>query len=169
MPHHNAIRAIAAFEAFKGVLVLAAASGVLLLVHHDLHAIAVRLVKHTHLNPAAKYPSIFIEAATHLQNTHLLQLALGAAAYALLRFVESYGLLREAAWAEGLAAVSGAIYVPFELAHLARHPGWISAAALLLNLAVVAVMLIALEQKRRLRAAGHSAISPPKSTPGDTP
>jgi uncharacterized membrane protein (DUF2068 family) len=149
MPHHNAIRAVAAFEAFKGLAVLAAASGVLLLIHQDLHAIAVRLVAHTHLNPAAHYPRIFIDAATHLQNAHLMQLALGAAAYALLRFVESYGLLREAAWAEMLAAVSGAIYVPFELVHLARHPGWISVAALILNLAVVAVMVIALVQRRR--------------------
>lgn len=149
MPHRNAIRAVAAFEAFKGLAVLAAASGVLLLIHQDLHAIAVRLVAHTHLNPAAHYPRIFIDAATHLQNAHLMQLALGAAAYALLRFVESYGLLREAAWAEMLAAVSGAIYVPFELVHLARHPGWISVAALILNLAVVAVMVIALVQRRR--------------------
>ncbi len=149
MPHHNAIRAVAAFEAFKGLAVLAAASGVLLLIHQDLHTIAVRLVAHTHLNPAAHYPRIFIDAATHLQNAHLMQLALGAAAYALLRFVESYGLLREAAWAEMLAAVSGAIYVPFELVHLARHPGWISVAALILNLAVVAVMVIALVQRRR--------------------
>ncbi|MBO9678219.1 MAG: DUF2127 domain-containing protein [Acidovorax sp.] len=149
MQPRNAIRAVAAFEAFKGLAVLAAASGVLLLIHQDLHALAERLVAHTHLNPATKYPRIFIDAATHLQNAHLVQLALGAAAYALLRFVESHGLLHEAAWAEVLAAVSGAIYVPFEAAHLAHHPGWISAAALALNLAVVAIMVIALQQRRR--------------------
>ncbi|MFT3815140.1 MAG: DUF2127 domain-containing protein [Acidovorax sp.] len=145
----HALRTIAAFEAFKGLLVLAVASGVLALARHDLHQLAIHLVAHLHLNPAAKYPSIFIAAAQHLQDTRLTLLALGAAAYALLRFVEAYGLLRGAAWAEVLAAVSGGIYLPFEAAELVRHPGWLSVGTLLVNVVVVAVAVFALWERRR--------------------
>ena len=82
MQSHQAIKTIAALEAFKGIVVLLAGSGVLLLIHRDLHEIAVKLVAHAHLNPASKYPSIFIEAAANTQNTRLLMLAAGASASA---------------------------------------------------------------------------------------
>lgn len=150
---HDAIRAIAFVEGLKGFVALCAASGLLLLVHEDLHRLAVALVEHAHLNPAAKYPRVFIEAATHLQDSRLVLVAAGAATYSLLRFIESYGLFRERAWAEALAAASGTIYVPFEVVELVRHPGWLSAALLAVNLAIVAVMVRALLQRHRSQDA----------------
>lgn len=147
-----AIRTIAAFEAFKGLLVLLTATGLLALVHEDLGAFAARLVRHAHLNPASKYPHIFVDAATNLQHTRLLWLALGAATYSALRLVEAYGLYRERAWAEWLAALSGAIYLPFEAIELARRQNALSALALLVNVLVVVIMLRALYVRRRRSA-----------------
>jgi uncharacterized membrane protein (DUF2068 family) len=149
MSENRAIDAVAFFEAFKGAVVLAAASGLMLLIHRDLHALAERLVAHTHLNPASRYPHIFLEAVDHLQSAQLSLLALGAAAYSALRFLEAYGLFRRAAWAEVLAALSGAIYVPFEIANLLRHFTWVSLGALVLNVLVVLVMVGALMRRRQ--------------------
>jgi len=149
MKMRDAIKAVAAFEALKGFVVLLAASGALLLIHRDMHEFAARLIEHAHLNPAAKYPHIFIDAAANVHDARLLLLAAGAAAYSILRLVEAYGLLREAAWAEMLAAASGAIYVPFEIAELVRRPSWLNVAVLVLNLVVVAVMVGALRARRR--------------------
>jgi len=146
---HKTIKFVAAFEAFKGVLALVAASGVLLLVHKDLHALAIRLVEHAHLNPAAHYPSIFIVAVKHIQEMRLTMIALGALAYSTLRFIEAYGLYHEASWAEVLAAVSGVIYVPFEVNEYIHNENWLSIGALLVNFAVVAIMVAALILKRR--------------------
>ncbi len=145
------IRAVAYFEALKGALVLAASMGLLSLLHRDLRTLALVFVKHTHLNPAAKYPGIFLEAAARLQDSRLLLLAIGAAAYSLIRFVEAYGLFRERAWAEVLAAVSGAIYVPFEVRGLLHKLTWHGGALLLLNLAVVVIMVRALQKRRAER------------------
>ena len=69
------VRLIALFEGFKGAIVLLAGSGVLALLHHDVHALAATLVTHAHLNPASHYPRIFIDAASRLDDPHLLQLA----------------------------------------------------------------------------------------------
>ena len=97
-----------------------------------------------------KPESDFILAAVdHLKNVRLSMLALGAAASSALRFLEAYGLLRRAAWAEMLAALSGAIYVPFEIANLLRHFTWLSAGALVLNVLVVLIMVAALVRRRR--------------------
>jgi uncharacterized membrane protein (DUF2068 family) len=140
---------VAAVEGLKGIVVLLAASGLLALVHHDAHKLAAMLIEHAHLNPASQYPKIFIEAAGQLTDPRLWGLAAGAATYSILRLVESYGLYRERAWAEVLAALSGAIYVPFELMELVRRPTGLAAGLLALNLAVVALMVHALSARRR--------------------
>jgi uncharacterized membrane protein (DUF2068 family) len=143
-----AIGTIALFEALKGAVVLLAASGLLTLIHRDVHAVAARLIEHLHLDPASRYPRIFLDAAANLHDGRLRLLAAGAAVYALLRFVEAYGLHRGRAWAQVLAAVSGGIYVPFELGELLRRPTWHGGALLAINLLVVVVMVHALWQRR---------------------
>ncbi len=145
----SSLKVVAVFEALKGLVAILAASGALLLVHRDFHHLAVLLVEHTHLNPAARYPAIFVEAATHLQNLKLSLVAMGAAGYSVVRFVEAYGLFREAQWAEIFAAISGAFYVPFELAELLKNPGWLGLSILCINLLVVTVVVVALLRKRR--------------------
>ena len=135
------IRAIALFEATKGTLVLLAGFGALSLVHHDAQRIAMELGAHLHLNPAKKYQNIFLEAATHLTDARLWVLATLAAAYAVMRVCEAYGLWKGKRWAEWLAAGSGGIYVPFELYELFQGFSWFSVAALLVNMLIVAVMI----------------------------
>ena len=148
-----AIRIVALFEALKGAVVLAAASGLLSLVHKDVHAAAVTLIEHLHLNPASRYPTIFLDAASNVHDSRLLLLAAGAGVYAVVRLVEAYGLAREKAWAEVLAAASGAIYVPFELAGLHAHRTWHGALLLAVNLGIVALMVAALLRRRGAAAA----------------
>ena len=146
------VRAAAAVEAFKGALVLVAGFGVLSFIHRDAQRIAEELVAHLHLNPASRYPRIFIDAAAHLSDARLWLLTALAVAYAAVRFVEAYGLWRGRRWAEWFAAVSGAIYLPFEAYELARSVNWLSVGSLLVNLAIVGLMIGTL---RRERAAGQ--------------
>ena len=153
MEQHKAIRVISLFEALKGFVVLLAAAGFLSLLHKDLYAIAINFVEHTHLNPASKYPQIFLDAASHTHDSRLLALALGAAGYSTVRLFEAYGLFFGRAWAEVLAAASGAIYFPIELLGLARHATWTGAFLFIINFAVVTVMVHALLLRRRARAS----------------
>lgn len=150
----RALRAVALVEAFKGAVVLLAASGLLALVHRDLNDLAARLVAHAHLNPAAHYPHIFLDAVSQLQQPRLLWLAAGAALYGAVRLAEAYGLWTDRAWAEWLAALSGGLYVPIEVAELLHRPTALGAAVLVVNAAVVAVMVRALLQRRRRPAPG---------------
>lgn len=91
---------------------------------------------------------MFVELAGQLDDTRLLQLAAAALAYSSLRMVEAYGLWQGRAWAEALAAASGAVYLPFELAELLRRPGLLSAGLLAVNLAIVAFMVYSLKRRR---------------------
>jgi uncharacterized membrane protein (DUF2068 family) len=137
----GALRTIAVVEAAKGALVLVAGLGLLSLVHHDAQRMAEALVAHSHLNPASRYPRIFLDFAAQVTDTRLMLAALGAATYAGLRFVEAYGLWRARSWAEWFAAIGGAIYLPFEAFEVYRTGSWMSVGVLLVNAAIVAVML----------------------------
>ena len=68
-----------------------------------------------------------------------------------MRLTAAYGLWRGRAWADWLAAASGGIYLPFEVAELLRRPGWITAALLLANAAIVVLMLQSLRQRGAAR------------------
>jgi uncharacterized membrane protein (DUF2068 family) len=149
----DAVRAVAVFEAGKGAVVLLAGFGLLSLVHSDAQHAAERIVHHLHLNPASRYPQIFLAVLTG----RAALLAAGAAAYCLVRFVEAYGLWFRRAWAEWFAAVSGGIYIPFEIYGLARHATWLGAAALVVNILVVAFICRALLRTRGKGGFGDGA------------
>lgn len=149
-PHSSRVlRGVALLEAAKGSLVLLAGAGALSFIHRDAQHFADRLVRHMHLDPASHTPRIFLEFATKATDSRLAMLAAFAATYALVRFVEAFGLWHEKRWAEWFAAVSGAIYIPFEILNLFHGHLWLSLAALAVNIAVVAVMVNALCRERQ--------------------
>lgn len=140
---------MAAFEAAKGALVLLAGFGLLALVHHDAQAMAEQLVERFHLNPASRYPRIFIHAAA-VTDARLWLLACAALGYATARFIEAYGLWRERRWAEWFAVASGGIYAPIEVYELFHGITWAKISLFVVNAGIVAYMTFALWQTRQL-------------------
>jgi uncharacterized membrane protein (DUF2068 family) len=50
-------------------------------------------------------------------------------------------------WGEYLGALSGGIYIPFEVAHWVREPAWLSACVVLFNVVIVGYLTHALWQR----------------------
>src|SRR5262245_7324834 len=142
------LRAVAAFEALKGALALLAGGGLFYFIPRDLHRVVLELVGRLHLNAGKRYPNIFNRLLDDTSNAELWMIAALVVVYAAVRFTEAYGLWRGRAWAQWLAAASGAIYVPFELYELSRGFSWVKLTALALNLAVVALMVYALRVRK---------------------
>lgn len=160
------VRVVAAFEAAKGLLVVLVGFGLLALLHRDLQALGERLVGHLHMNPASRYPHIFLTALAALDDSRLWQLAGGALAYSALRFAEAWGLWRQRRWAQWLAVGSGAIYLPFEVIELARGVTALKLATFALNLAVLAYMGVVLRRRlREDRARPQAAPATPRRGP----
>ena len=130
VPHTKGLRVVALFELLKGAVVLLVGFGFLSAVGEGADQFAIRLVHRTHLNPAHRYPQIFIEAMSQVDNAHLWLLAGLAAIYCTARFVEAYGLWHERRWAEWFAALSGSIYVPVEIYEVIRHVSAVRVGAL---------------------------------------
>jgi uncharacterized membrane protein (DUF2068 family) len=150
-----ALRAVALFEAAKGTLVLMAGFGVFRLMHRDADVAADLLSRHLHLNPAKQHARIFVELLYNLSSSRLWSLAALALTYSCVRFIEAYGLWHNRGWAKWFAALSGGIYVPFELYELYLGASWLKLAALVLNLAVVAYMVHSIRS--------GTALAPPRA------
>ncbi len=144
----GALLTIAVFEAVKGVAAIAASLGLLSLAHKDVRRIAYALIGHFHLDPEAHYPQLLIETANWIATSNFYSLLAVAVLYAVIRLVEAYGLWKDRAWAEWLAALSGSLYLPLEVNHLIAHTTTINACVLIGNLAVVIFMVFRLKKRR---------------------
>ena len=152
----RALRVIALFEAFKGLAALAAGIGLLGLLHHNVHQLATALLWHFHLDPNTRYPALLLHYADLLGAINLRTLAPLALAYVSLRLLEAYGLWQEKAWAEWLGALSGARYIPLEIAHLLHQPSLINAGVLLANIVVVGFLALQLWLRMKRPQAFHA-------------
>lgn len=142
------LRAIAGYEAAKGVLILLVGLGLLGLIHRDVQEAGEELVRHFHLSPSSHYPRIFLELTAKVTDGWLWGLAAFCVVYSSLRFIESYGLWHGRRWAAWLGAASGIVYVPFEVIELAKKATWLRAGSLAVNVVVVAYLLVLLVRPR---------------------
>ena len=151
------MRAVAVLEATKAAIVLLAGFGLLSLIHRDVQEVAENIVRHSHLDPASKYPHIFLDAAERVTDKQLWFFASMAALYALIRSIEAYGLWYERRWAEWFALISCAVYLPVEIYEMWHRFTWIKAGIFLTNIVIVLYMAYALrhsaEQDREMAKA----------------
>lgn len=142
------VRWIAVLEAFKGVLAAATGLWLLSLFQYTPRTVARQLVERLHLNPGSHYPDLFVANISTLSDRSITLLGLAALVYAALRFIEAMGLWQDRAWAKWFAAVTGAIYIPFELYELAQGYNGFVIGALAINGLVVAYLTRALRAER---------------------
>jgi uncharacterized membrane protein (DUF2068 family) len=133
---HNGLRAIALFEAAKGVVALLAAGALALIgpdaLQHELERVLARFGAET-----ARGSTAMLDAIT----PQTLHIAIGIAViYAGMRLLEGWGLWRHRAWASWLGVIGAAAYLPFEIYALWQHPDWLTWGVFLLNLLIVLVL-----------------------------
>jgi uncharacterized membrane protein (DUF2068 family) len=147
----SAHQAIAIFEVTKGMAALAGLIGVLDLLHRDVRAVVLTLIGRFGLDPEAHYPSLLLHYADLLPNTDVHMLVILVSAYIALRFMEATGLWLHKAWGEYLGALSGGIYIPFEVVHFVDEPSWMNAFIVALNAVIVAYLVYALWRRHQLK------------------
>ena len=135
------LRAIATFELTKGLVVLLAGFGALSLMHRDVWDVAVSLLRLLHIKHHYHYADVFLRVASNVNDRELILVAVVAALYSIVRFIEAYGLWRKRVWAEWFAAASGALYLPFEINEMFRRLNWFGVGLFVANLGIVVYML----------------------------
>lgn len=130
------LRIVAIIDIIKGLSILAIGLGIMQAESHVLEHGGQFLMHLLDLDPKFGAPRKFIEFLRAADTEHGLLLVF-AAAYALLRFVEAYGLWFTRRWARWLGLISSGMYVPFELYYFIKSPAWTTLGVLSINLIVV--------------------------------
>lgn len=148
---HFGLRGVALFEAGKGVLAILGAVWLLTLRHKDLELVAAHLLRIIHLGPEHHLAQRLLHFASRITGTQLLVIVAGILVYAGIRFTEAAGLWLEKEWAEWFALLAGAMYLPWEVFELVRHPTWFKWGVLGINVLIVLYMgwLLADSWRRR--------------------
>ena len=154
-----ALKTMALLEAGKGIAALLGLLGVLSLLHHDLHALALEFIGHVGLSPTQHYPQLLLQAADKFNMTPVHTLVWMGGLYVTVRFAEAWGLWWDRAWGEWLGVISSGAYIPFEVHHVWLHRHWQGAVVLLLNVVLVCVLLIRLRQRQRQKTTGSGTES----------
>lgn len=136
----SGVRAIALFEALKGLIALILSFALISLRHRDLNRIAGELIAALHLNSEGWIANKINGFVSGLTPAYIELFFVAILSYALLRFIEAYGLWRLRAWAQWLGIISGAIYIPIELYDIFTRPSLIGAGILIFNAAIVAYL-----------------------------
>ncbi len=131
------LRAIALFEASKGILALLMAAALAAIGPDALQRQLEHLLATLGIAPDDGTRMSLLDAITpqslHIAITVVLL-------YAAMRLLESWGLWRHRVWASWLGCLGAAAYLPFELYALWHHPDWLTWGVFLLNLVIVAVL-----------------------------
>ena len=158
--HIKGVRTVATIELTKGIIVALAGLGLVSMRHKDIWGLTESFLDFLHVSPHHHHRvfKVFIDLVYRVRDVRLWQIATVAAIYVTLRFIEAYGLWHIRPWAEWLAFVSGAIYIPFEVADLLRHPTWFRVLVIAVNLLIVLYMLmLRLEAAKKRCAPQHPA------------
>ncbi|MGA2004540.1 MAG: DUF2127 domain-containing protein [Terriglobales bacterium] len=157
--HIKGVRTVATIEFTKGVIVVLAGLGLVSMRHKSIWGVAESLLEFLHVSPYHHYVGVFIDLVSRVSDMRLWKVALVAGVYATLRFVEAYGLWYLLPWAEWMAAITGGIYIPFEVADLIRRPTALRWLILIINAVIVLYMLyLRFEAEEKRRAARKHAI-----------
>jgi uncharacterized membrane protein (DUF2068 family) len=138
------LRIVSVFEAVKGSLVLLLSLSLYTFAHRDYRHIVSTFEKRWHVDMASHIPEFVQMQMQHLTDARLHFVVFLAALYALMRYVEAYGLWFQKRWAEWFALLSGGVYLPVELYELAKGVTPLKAGLLAANLLIVIFMAVVL-------------------------
>ena len=144
------LRAVASFEAFKGILVVLL--GLFVVIYHQrAEDVTESLLDHLHIHTDRRLGHALMHAAATVSDARLWTIAAAIIVYCTVRFVEAWGLWNRRVWAEWFALLSGAMYLPLELLKVAERATWERISVLIINAIIVLYMLyIRLRERRHL-------------------
>ncbi len=151
------IRLIGVFKLVKATLLVLLAFGVLRAVHGDVADTIHELARVLRVDPHGEMMTGLLAKVSGVPSDRLRLLGIGTLVYAALFATEGVGLVLAKVWAEWLAVVSTAGFIPLEILSLVRHPGWTHVLVLVVNVLIVAYLLAERLRDRGKKKAPETA------------
>ncbi len=137
---------IAVYKILEGLLLLAAAFGVLKLLHHDVEAIVYHWVNVIRVDPGNYFIHHLLERLANVDDHRLKELSVGTFVYAGIALLEGVGLAFRKRWAEYFTIIITVSFIPLEIYEIFRHATPLKVILLIVNIIVVAYLVFELRR-----------------------
>jgi uncharacterized membrane protein (DUF2068 family) len=161
-PGYLGFKVIGAFKLAGGVLLLAVGLGLFRLVDHNNGEGWEKLIKVLQLDAHSRIFRSAVASISGIDRAHAHLIAAGSLFYAMLHFIEGFGLVFERDWAGYVVVVITGSLIPFEFYEIARAPSALRIGVLVFNAAILVYLIVELikERRERSRIAGETAQAP---------
>jgi uncharacterized membrane protein (DUF2068 family) len=146
-PRNGWIVLIAVFKIVKGVLLIAAAIGVLRLLHKDVGEVVQRWIDALRVDPDNRYIQTLLLKVLTLNDRTLKEISVGTFCYAALFLTEGTGLFLRKRWAEYFTIIVTASFLPLEVYELIKHASIAKVLVILLNVAIVVYLVVHVQRR----------------------
>ncbi len=150
--HRVGLKLIAVFKLIKGVLLFAAAIGLLKLLDTDIGAQMEHWITVFHGDPGNKYIHALLVKIADLDPRTLKAVSAGSFFYSALLLTEGIGLWGEKRWAAYLTVIATASFIPLEIYELAKRATDLKLLVLAINLAILLYLIRTLRLERKSKA-----------------
>ena len=134
----------------RGVVLIAAGAYLLAKAGSNFGDIANHLAQRVELDPQRPFIRHLIDRLGRLSRHQVSLFGVAAIAYGVLEVVEGGGLFYRKRWAEWLTVIATSLLIPLEVFELVRHPSWLKAGGIAVNVAIV-VYLVRVVRRRGTR------------------
>ena len=142
------LRMIAVFKFFKAAMLIALGLGAFRLLHRDLGALAEHWVEALRLDQGGWLVTLGLAKVSKVRPDQIRKLGLVSFLYAALFLAEGTGLWMRKLWGEWLTVIITGSLVPLEIYEIYRHPSWVKAGVLVINLAIVGYLISRIRGRR---------------------
>ena len=138
---------IALERTLRGLLLLAAGIYLLAKSGANFGDIANHIAARLELDPQRPWIRHLVAKLGRLRKHEVQLFGVLAIGYAALEITEGVGLFYRRRWAEWLTVVATSLLVPIEVYELVRHPSWLKAGGIVVNIAIVAYLIRVVRRK----------------------
>lgn len=156
-PSRGLLFLIALFKLLKATSLLLLAMAAHHLLHHSAADIVRRWVPRLRIDPRGRETQAFIRKLTGISERQLRALSVGTLIYAVMFYIEGFGLLFRRRWAEYMTVITTAGLLPVEGYEVFRRPTAVRFALLIVNALIVVWLIWEIRRTRHSdTAAGAS-------------
>ncbi len=137
---------IAVYKILEGLLLLAAAFGVLKLLHHDVAAVVYHWVNVIRVDPGNFFIHRLLGRLSNVDDHRLRELSVGTFVYAAIALIEGVGLALRKRWAEYFTVIITISFIPLEIWEIYSHATPLKTGLLIVNVIVVAYLILELRR-----------------------
>ena len=140
---------IALERSLRGLVLVAAGIYLVAKAGSNFGDVANHLARRIELDPQRPWIRHLIAKLGRLRKHEVKVFGVGAIAYGVLELVEGGGLFYRKRWAEWLTVIATSLLVPLELYELVRHPSWLKAVGIAVNVAIVIYLYRVVRRRAR--------------------